>query len=103
VVEAPRHREAERGERDGGEGERGDEERPVDGRPREPAAGARKRKSAAWVSATDADPSAFPTASAARDPGAAWTDWRKPRWRSSMTDAVVKMEAKRTTIMRTPG
>ncbi len=55
------------------------------------------------MSATDAEPSAFPTTSAARDPGAAWTDWRKPRWRSSMTEAVVKIEAKSTTISTTPG
>ena len=55
------------------------------------------------MSATEAEPSVFPATSAPREPGAASTACRNPRWRSSMTDAVVKIAANRTTMTTTPG
>ena len=68
-----------------------------------PASGASARKIAACMSAMATPPSVLPSTSAARDAGATSTACKKPLWRSSITDIVVKIDVNRTTSMTMPG
>ncbi len=68
-----------------------------------PASGASARKIAACIEAMVTPPSVLPSTSDARETGATSTACRKPWWRSSITEIVVKIDVKSRVSMTMPG
>jgi hypothetical protein len=68
-----------------------------------PASGASRSRIVTCTVAIATPPRLLPSTSATRETGAASTAWRKPWWRSSMTEIVEKIAVNSSVSTTTPG